>query len=401
MEKALQMGLDLHLDGPKKSLAQVASVSAARKLVDPQPLAWMWLNLETVRNTPEGKNVFTLPRNDPQLTVLFGGWLEVARRSPFLSAGVYAADQGFLLSFRMPRGQVDMPPELAAHVPSYGQAGSRPLLEPKGVLFSTSYFMDVSKFWEHRAKLLTPKSLQGLEEYDKTSKNILSGSQFSKLLAQAGTYQRIVVTHQARTSYKTTPDQVYPAFAVVAEIREPESFSKRMDSMLRAAALLATTQVKLKPVEETYQGRHLVGYRFSEDATLEVDTEKIRFNFSPCYVAVGNQFVLSSTLELGREMIDLLNQETKEAPAKGEAPAVHSRFYGTGGAEVLEAFQDRVFTQIVLDQATSPEKAAEQAQAFIRFVRGLGVLEIQAVYGSHDFHYDIQLKLANSVGGKH
>ena len=39
---------------------------------------------------------------------------------------------------------------------------------------------------------------------------------------------------------------------------------------LRSLALLATTQVKLKPVEEQYAGKTIVGYRFPEDDSYPV-----------------------------------------------------------------------------------------------------------------------------------
>src|SRR5216684_162740 len=78
IEKGMHLALDLHLDGSKKSLAAVSSVAEAHKLVGPDALAWLWLNLDTVHKYPQAKEVFAQPRNDPQLTVLFGGILDVA-----------------------------------------------------------------------------------------------------------------------------------------------------------------------------------------------------------------------------------------------------------------------------------------------------------------------------------
>src|SRR5262249_39039204 len=148
---------------------------------------------------PGAKDFFTLPRNNAQLTVAAGGLLDLARRSPFLCAGLYAQERGFSVSFRMPSGRDGMPAELAAFVPPPGEPGSRPLLMPKGVLYSASYFLDVSKFWEHRAKLFTERQLKTLEEFDKKSGVFLAGTPMHKLLTEAGAYQRVVVAHQAET----------------------------------------------------------------------------------------------------------------------------------------------------------------------------------------------------------
>jgi len=70
---------------------------------------------------------------------------------------------------------------------------------------------------------------------------------------------------------------------VVLELRDPEAFSKSIGTVLRGAALLALTQVKLKMVEEKHAGCDLVGWRFDETTTFKPDVNDLRFNFSPCF----------------------------------------------------------------------------------------------------------------------
>ncbi len=390
LEKGLHSGIDRHLANDQKSLADSSSVAEARKLVPAEALAWTWLNLETVRKAPAAKDVFTLPRNDPQLTVLFGGWLDVAGRSPFLCAALTPERPGFRLSVRMPRGREGMSEALAAHVPPADQPGALPLLEPKGVLYSSSFFLNVSQFWEQRAKLFNDKQLKGLEEFNKNSGVFLAGTQFSKLLTQAGAQHRLVVANSAKSSYKTVPAQRIPAFAAVIDMREPDAFARSMEAILRAAALLGTTQVKLKLVEEKHGARTLVGYRFAEDVPSKGDVNQIRFNFSPCFVRVHKYFLVSSTLELGHELIDLLEQEAKEPPAKASAASERSRLYASGGAELLRDNEDVIIAQTILGQALAPPAAKEQVRTLIDLVRRLGVVQLEERYGAQDFRYDIR-----------
>jgi hypothetical protein len=164
-------------------------------------------------------------------------------------------------------------------------------------------------------------------------------------------------------------------------------------AVLRGAAFLASFQVKLKLVEEDHNGCHIVGYRFPEDATLKVDVNDLRFNFSPCFVRVGDQFVLCSTVELCREMIDLLKKEGT-APDRGAASTERMRFYADGTADSLLAGEDALIAQTILDQAVSPEEARQQARAFAAWVRQLGTLTQSTTYTDKEFHYDIRLKTA-------
>ncbi|HLN31413.1 MAG TPA: DUF3352 domain-containing protein [Gemmataceae bacterium] len=393
-EKALQQTIERSRKPAGKSLAQSSQVVAAKRLVEPEPLAWAWLNLETVHNSPQGKDIFAMPRNEAILTVLFGGWLDVARRAPFLCAGVYGREHGALLSVRMPAGREGMPPELATHIPAAGQPGSRPLLEPKGVLYSASYYLDISKFWDGRAKLFNDKQKKTFEDFDAKTGPFLAGSKFSKLLTEAGPYQRIVVAHQAKHPYKKVPGQYSPATAIVLEMREPADLSKRLESILRAAGLLVSTQVKLKLVEEKYAGHTIIAYRFPEDGKFPVDVNDVRFNFVPCFVTVGKQFVACSDLELCHELIDLLEKEDKDKREQGSAATACTRIYAEGATELMDGFKDRLFTQTILDQAIPPEKANRQVQTFVDWVRRLGVLQLESNYGPHDFRYDISLRTA-------
>src|SRR5262249_27022351 len=151
--KGLQASIDQLLDR-KSGLADAPGVAEARKLLPPDPLAWAWLNLEPLRQAPQFKDVFSLPSNNPVFPLLLGGYVDLLRRAPFLTGGLYRSPDGFAVTLRLPRGRDGMAPEVAAHVPSAGQPGSRPLLRPKNVIFSTSYFYEIAKLWEHRAKLL-------------------------------------------------------------------------------------------------------------------------------------------------------------------------------------------------------------------------------------------------------
>src|SRR5207253_1226590 len=117
----------------------------------------------------------------PNLTVLFGGQIDVAARSPYLCAGLYQEKDGFLLTVRMPAGREGASADFALHVPPKDDPGLLPLLEPKGVVFSTSFFLDVSKVWEDREKLFNATQAKAIEDLDKNPGAALIGLKPSKL----------------------------------------------------------------------------------------------------------------------------------------------------------------------------------------------------------------------------
>jgi hypothetical protein len=395
--RALEKALDLHLDGGQKNMARRSGVDQARKLLDPNPLAWGWLNLETIQKLPQAKDILAVTQNDPLLTISFGPFLDLARRSPFVCAGVYHKDDRFTVTFRVPRGREGMPAKWAAFMPPEGQASTLPLLKPKNVIYTTSSYYDASQFWKQRKQLFNDKQNKTFEDFDKTSGRFLVGTRFSTLLETAGPHLRFVVAQQTKSGYKTQPKQLYPAGAFVIDMRKPKEFGKAMDTVLRGAALFGGGQFRLKLVEQKKGDHTIVGYRFPEGSAkppraLRNDVNGIRYNFSPCFVRAGKYFIVSSTMELAAELLDLLDQEskqTREPARKGCSQMTIAKLYGSGGVSVLKVFKEQLFTLAILGQALSPEEAEQQLQLLFDVVGKLGVVEHTEAYTRTSFHYDI------------
>ncbi len=118
----------------------------------------------------------------------------------------------------------------------------------------------------------------------------------------------------------------------------------------------------------------------------------IRFNFSPCFARVGDQFIFCSTLALCHELVDILQEEAKSPVTKGRSAGAYSQVYSSGGADYLKSVEDQLLTQTILDRAVPPDEAKEQVKAIIDLVRRLGNLQITLKYGANDFRYEFKLK---------
>lgn len=378
----LKAALDLFRDGEAKSLAGAVDLVDGRKQVPANALAWIWVNLKKTVHPSLGEP------DTPNPLLVLGAWVDVLRRASYLTLSLSPRADGLALTVRMPKGLSTLPPESAMHVPPAGQPGARPLLVPRGTLLSSSYYLDLAKFWEHRERLLDEEGRKGLEQAQRDLGKFLAGMPLSKLLAQSGVYQRFVVVSPQGSSYQARPALVQPAFALVAEMREPDALAKALDTILRTLALGFTTQVRLKLVEEQLGDWKLVGYRFDETSPLPADTDNVRFNFSPCYARVGNQFLISSTLELGRELVGLLDREAK-APATSLLQTFLARISGEGVAAYLRNLEDQLLVQTVLQQAATPEEARQQVRDLLELVRQAGGLRMEANYREQEFRFEL------------
>jgi hypothetical protein len=376
--------------GQGKSLADAPGPRDARKALPAECLAWLWLNLDVARNAPNAKAMFELPSNDPVQTFAIGGWLNVVKRSPFLAAGLVRDNDAFRLTLRFPGGGHDgMPEALALHVPPLGKPGGMGLLEPKGVIFSHNFYFDPDVLYQKRSLIFNEKIAKDFEDAEKNAKRFLLGHSLATLYAQAGPWHRVVVAHREPTGYGTKPKQYYPAIAYVNTMRDP-ALAKPMEGILRGIALAVGSQFKAKVFEETRGAVKIVGYRFPEDVHVPDDAEGLRFNFTPCFAAVKNQFLMCSTIEFCREMIDLLQREFESSQSNAHTSPFRSKFYGTGAAELVRGFEEQILGQIILDQAVKPGEGRQQMEALMAWLHRLGTLELRSEYLEKEFRFDVE-----------
>ena len=134
-----------------------------------------------IRTDSAGNNFVTLPGASPT-TVLVGSHLDSVPNGGWLD-GCLVVLAG-LEALRMHAGatppvtlveraawlqsgptQIHLLYAEAPTIPPEGHTGSRPLLEPKGVLYSDSGYEDLSRIWTDREKLFGAKAAKALEKF--------------------------------------------------------------------------------------------------------------------------------------------------------------------------------------------------------------------------------------------
>lgn len=389
---ALKASINLQQHKGGKDITSNKNLRRARKMLAPHPEAWAWLDLEKVRRIPKSKEFFNATTKPGALALNFtfmGGMIDVAGRAPFVVAGFYHKGNRFTYTVRMPRGLKGMHDKVAGLFPTKQQK-PLPLLEPPHVLSSSSFYLDLGKFWKNRGKLMNEQQRKRLEKFDQNSGRFLGGVKLSQLFEKSGSQYRFVITQPSEPIYKNKkPQQKLQAYGLVHKMRDP-SLGRSLDRMLRAVAILGAAKFNVKMVEEKHGDVTLVTYRFPEDGELKQDKGDIRFNFTPCFAQVGNQFLVASTVELGRDLITCLQHEQKR---KAGHSLMHAKLYSAGLAVALESNKEQLVTQFVLGQAQPIDQARKQVDQLIDLVRGLGTADIETIYQPNDFRMNIVVRV--------
>jgi hypothetical protein len=307
-----------------------------------------------------------------------------------VAAGLYEQKDGFALTIRMPAGREGMADDVELHLPRDTKAGgSLPLLEPDGVIFSHSFYLDAGVLWTKRAQIMPEQNLKPFEKGVKDASRFLPGSSIDKLLIQSGVHHRIIAVQRALTAgYKTEPQVRIPAFAFITTMRDP-AFGKSMELLVRGGAALASTQVSVKLFEDKHGDVPLFGYTFPEDGKFPDDPQGVRFNFSPSFTVVGDQIVFASTKELCIELIDILRKEDR---AHLSPQNMQMRVYASGFGDLLNASPDQLLAQTILNQAVSEAQAKKQVDQLMKYLHTLGSVRVATDYADKEFHFDVEWK---------
>lgn len=387
-EAALHAGLDLK---PGNSVADRPGPKAARKLLGGDPLAWAWLDFAKVKQGKQAKDFFAATRKDLFQTLIFGGSADAFRRADFVAAGLHRTADGFTATVRLPAKRADLHADLALHAPPPEEPGSLPLLEPRGVVYSQSFHLDLGALWTKRKTLVNEQQLKDIEEGEKQVSKFIPGPSVGKLLEMSGPYHRLVAVQRDEKPYSVTPDQAIPPFALVSSMRDPQ-FGKSAASAMRAGAMLATFQAGLSMSEEKYDGVTITTYRFPEKMPFpgNGDPGRLRFNFVPCFAVVGDFLVVSSSPALVKELIPEL-QKTPD-PAKTSPAVWRAKIYATGLAQTIRDNPEPVVTNAVLSEGVGLDEAKKQVAALADWVATLGAAGLSIDHGADAYEIKLEWK---------
>jgi hypothetical protein len=380
----LKAALDLALGrGDGESVAGKAA--AARRLLPGDPLARLWVDFAAAKQDQGTADFLESSRKDFLGNLVVGGTIDCLRRSDFVAAGLYHEGGRFRLAVRLPAGRTDAP-VYALHGPPAGKPGSLPLLEPPGVLYSQSFYLDLGYAWTARKDLFNDDVIGQFEEGEKQISKVLPGSvKLGELFAAWGPYHRLVAVNQEALPYKTRPGQLLPGFGYVTSMADPK-FGTGVASAARAGGLIASLQFGMRQVDAEHDGVKITAYRFREDKPLPDDPDGLRFNFEPCFAAVGDQFIAASTIEVCKKLI----AEVKRTAGQAGSPAVwRAKAYAAPAGDALYAVPDPLVTDAVLRSGAGLADARRQVDALAAWVRTLGTARVEIDEAATEYRFDI------------
>ena len=206
----------------ERSLADDESFRTASQQMDTGHLLRAYVNTTAINKLADGRYAPEKLGN-PLLSLLAGGILEMAVRSPNAGVALDLKDDHLLLTAIVAGAPQSLGPDYAAFFSDPAQRGAAPLVRPRQLIGGFMINRDFATWYGHREQLLEPRLLPGFDEFESGLRNLLPGKDFEQeVLPLLGKRVTFVAAPQDYIHLGGEPGIKFPGFAAVVELTKPQ-----------------------------------------------------------------------------------------------------------------------------------------------------------------------------------
>jgi len=386
--EGLKSVLELRSKAESASLASKSSYQAAKHQAKPDAVATAFADFRLLMQIPDVTKLLSQAGKNPLAALTFAGIVEAIRDSNWLALGLYTGDQMLICRASVDGETVARTSPAAFALPKESDEGVMPNLSVPRRIAAMTFYRDLHQFYAAKDDLF-PERTSGLIFFENMMGIFFSGRDLTnEVLAETRPEIRFVVAEQKYDPDIGTPITKLPAFAAVLRLRNPEDFDEVVEEAWQKAIGLVnfTRGQQAMPgliIDRPVHAQTKLTLAYFSTAGIE-DKTKLdqRFNIRPTLAMPGGYVIFSSTDGLARDLVDALNQESKQ----GGKPLAqtHSLLEIEGGrlASILEANRQVLVRGDMVKKGNTQEQAEagiDMLIALARFVKhielGIGINE--------------------------
>ena len=354
-----------------ESLAASAEFQSARMARRPAAALWAFADLNAVRKDDHARKQLTSPAVNPLAELLAGGIQSILQHAASLTAEFTMGEDALQLSVRSPWNAKWIPEQRAWYFGSE-QSQAPALPDVKHALLTSGTWRDVSAMWLRSDDLFDENMQDQLASADNTLTTLFAGKDFGEdILASFQPEIGLIVTRQDFSRVSPRPTIRLPAFALILQLRDPDRMTRELRRTFQSiigffnvvGAMEGRPQLEMDI--EKFSGAELISSVYlAEPGEESSEDAEIYYNFSPSAGFSGSQFVLSSTRELAREIL----QADPVAAQPSGRPNSYLRLSAPVLRQVLEDNRDHLISQNMLEQGHAQDEASAQVSLLLGIV---------------------------------
>jgi len=380
--------IDRYLDRTADSLATSQRFQQARQQISPEAVAWSYADVETIRATGASPDVFGGKAKDPGGELILGGLLANLSKTPFATAELKLDQQQASLVLRSPHDVSWIGEGREYYFGPQGTGRAPQLLQAPNTVMALSSYRDVSGMWLRAGDLFNKEVNDQLASADSTLTTLFSGRDFGEdILGAIKPELQLIVVRQTFEEGRPQPSIRLPAFALVAQLKEPEKMRPELRRIFQSligflnitGAMNGQPQLDLN--NEQNGGNQLVTATYAVEVDRPNQTEaKLNYNFSPSLAFADNYVILSSTTPLARQLID---SAKNTSATSGEALNTRAAADAKVLRDILQDNRSHLIAQNMLQSGHSHDEAEKEIDTLLSILQLLRGVELRFKADDH------------------
>jgi hypothetical protein len=364
---------DDHLSSNER-FQQARQAKDANKVSDKERVAWAFVDVQTIRDSGKVPDLFSGKSKDPGGELILGGLMAILHHTPYAMGSLLLQGKEARLSLEVPNNTDWIGEEREFFFGAKGQGRALPLLDASDTVASVSAYRDISGMWLRAGDLFNQEVNDQLSQAESNLATLFSGKDFAEdILGAIQPEIRVIATKQNFAEGTPTPAIKLPQFALVAQLRNPETMQRELRRIFQSlvgflnivGAMNGQPQLELD--SEKMDGVSLTMATYSPDADEKNLAElPIQFNFSPCIVFKGKDVILSSTIDLAKKLVSpsgALSDTSTSSTDSGEQSAVSNTLLEIQAAvlsDILSANKKQIIANNMLEKGQSADQAEQE-----------------------------------------
>lgn len=355
-----------------ESLAGDAAFQSMAEMVGDDHLARIMVDTKTISKGTGGRLGLPKKMDNPLLSLVAGGILEMAANSKFGTVTIDTDESGFVLEAGFDGDPSKLDERFQVFFSDHPKSGTSALPEVPGLIGGFTFYRDIATWYRSRDELLVEEVLPEFDKFEAGVGNLLPGKDIGEdVLPLLGKNVTFVSALQDYDHVEGEPGVKLPGFAFIVELEEAEEATDIFQ-------LFFQTLLSVLNFEAGKQNRQpwLIDVKMHDE--IKVTTARylenpkgkdlpIVFNFLPASARVGNKYIVSSSLQLCEQLIDAVS---KPATSERFKENMHFEVRFNPLATILSANAEHFEAQRVSEGRTAKQAKAD-VSLFLTVLRGL------------------------------
>ena len=265
-----------------------------------------------------------------------------------------------------------------------------------GLIGGWTLHRDFAGWYKRREELLQAKVLPEFDKFESGLSNLLPSRDFgTDILPTFGRNLTFLAAPQDYSHLQGKPGMQLPGMALVFDLAKPEEGSEILNLFFQTVSAITNLNAAQQGRQpwvlssESYKDVQITFGKYGQKP--KGDPLPIIFNFMPASARVGDKFVMSSSVDLCKRLIDsYTTPETATATRKPTRDDFRFELTGESVANILETNRSLLEARSVAQEGKTSEQAQADTTTLLQLVRAIRSLKLTT--GAEGAGYQINLE---------